>query len=204
MSERRTETRESSDRRDIPRPALWLNLLLLSIGVITLLFAGWQRRSIDDAFTRVFEKYSAGPSELDQITAELAGMDLAEETLKKELDNRLSYIGSLKSPDFYLSIDTAKSRLYLKSGNDTVRDAGVRIGAPTAVKGGFTVAWKRVGRPPKQDKYVIRLPNGHDIHSSPAGDGPMKKPKPGSFMVSEADLQAIWEYITPATRVYVF
>ncbi len=207
MPERRTEVRpEASDRRDIRRPPLRLNLLLLCIAVVTLFFARYHRQRIDVDFTRVLNKSSSGPSELNQITAELAELDLNDETLAKELESRLAYIESLKSQEFYLSIDTAKKILSPKSGNETVHEATVRIGAPVALKGAVTVAGKTfMLRPAIKNgpgKYVIRLPSDHAIESFPAGL--MKGPKPGSFMVSESDLQAIWDRITPKTRVYIF
>jgi len=241
MPERRKETRaDSSDRRDLPRPPLWLNLLLLSIAIATSLFARYQRRELDADFARVFNKTSAGPSELNQLKAELAEMDLTREGLEKELDSRLAYIESLKSRDFYLSLDTASKKLYLNFGNDTVRDAEVQIGEPATVeapngkswtfvpvKGAFNVVSKEVDLPwrvpswvyvmKKQPvpadpptienglgKYVIILPNDYIIHSPPSPDSPLQGPKPGSFMVPEADLQAIWDRITPETRVYIF
>ena len=52
-------------------------------------------------------------------------------------------------------------------------------------------------------KYVIFLPDNYVIHSPPS-DSPLKGPKPGSFMVPEADLAAIWPRITKDTRVYIF
>lgn len=241
MTERRKEKRaDSSDRRDIPRPPLWLNLLLLIIALATSLFARHQRQELDADFAKVFNKTSGGPSDLNQLKAELAEMDLTKEALEKELDSRLSYIQSLKSRDFYLSIDTAKKKLYLNFGNDTVRDADVQIGDPATVegpkektwtfvplKGAFNVTGKEVGLPwrippwvylmNKQPvpgelptvenglgKYVVLLPNDYVIHSPPAADSPLKGPKPGSFMVPEADLQAIWDRITLETRVYIF
>lgn len=241
MPERRKDKRaNSSDRRDLPRPPLWLNLLLLVIAIATSLFARHQRRELDADFARVFNRTSAGPSELNQLKAELTEMDLTKEALDKELDSRLAYIESLKSRDFYLSIDTARKKLYLNFGNDTVRDADVQIGDPATVegpngktwtfvpvKGAFTVAGKEVGLPwrippwvysmNKQPvpgerptienglgKYVVLLPNDYVIHSPPAAESPWKGPKPGSFMVPEADLQAIWDRITPETRVYIF
>ena len=199
---------ESSDRRDIRRPSLRLNLSLLIIAIATLLFARHQRRRIDADFTRVFERSSAGPSELNQIAAELAESDFAKEALESELKSRLSYIASLKSLDYYLSIDTRRKILSLKSGNETVREAGVRIGAPAARKGAFTVMGKKVATASPAinngpGRYVIILPDDQVI-LSPARDSPLKGPKPGSFMVPEADLQAIWDRITPATRVYIF
>ena len=53
-------------------------------------------------------------------------------------------------------------------------------------------------------RYVIFLPNSYVIHSPPPPESPLQGPKPGSFMVSEADLAAIWPRITTQTRVYIF
>ena len=53
-------------------------------------------------------------------------------------------------------------------------------------------------------KYVLLLGNDYVIHSPPSPDSPLKGPKPGSFMVPEADLAAIWRRVGPETRVYVF
>ena len=194
MFERRAGKRaDSADRRDIFRPALWFNLLLLGGGIVASLFAGWQRQRIDAEFTRAFNKSFAGPSELNQITAELAEMDLAKGTLEKELERRVAYIGGLKALDFYLSIDTAKKTLALKSGNEVVRTTDIEIGA-AAAKGSFAVAGKKLGAP---GRYSIFLPNDRVISS-------LKSPKPGSFTVPAEDLKAIWDRITPETRVYVF
>ena len=53
-------------------------------------------------------------------------------------------------------------------------------------------------------RYVIFLPNGYIIHSPPPPDSPLQGPKPGSYMVPEDDLAAVWPRITTATRVYIF
>jgi hypothetical protein len=53
-------------------------------------------------------------------------------------------------------------------------------------------------------RYVIVLGNDYVVHSPPPPESPLKGVKPGSFMVSEADLAAIWKRVGPATRVYVF
>lgn len=53
-------------------------------------------------------------------------------------------------------------------------------------------------------RYVIVLENQYVIHSPPADDSPLRGAKPGSFMVPEADLAAIWKRVGPETRVYVF
>jgi len=52
--------------------------------------------------------------------------------------------------------------------------------------------------------YVIFLPNNYVIQSPPPPDSPLQGPKPGSYMVPEEDLAAIWPRITKDTRVYIF
>ena len=219
---------------------MWLNFALLIAAVAACRLAVLQRRAIDAEYARVFGAASAGAAELSQVKAELAEMDLTEETLNKELESRLSYLQSLKSRDFYLSIDTARKKLTLNYGNDAVREADLQIGDPVTVagpngqawtfvplKGAFNVAGKEAGLswrvPPwvyslnKQPvpgvtqsvadglgKYVVLLPNDYVIHSPPSKGSPLKGAKPGSFMVPEADLKAIWDRITPETRVYIF
>jgi hypothetical protein len=54
-------------------------------------------------------------------------------------------------------------------------------------------------------RYVIFLPNGYAIHTQPSADSPLQGPKPGSFLVSEDMLRAIWPRIhTGKTPVYIF
>lgn len=53
-------------------------------------------------------------------------------------------------------------------------------------------------------RYVIHLGNDYVIHSAPSPESPLKGAKPGSFLVPEADLAAIWPRIGKQTRVYVF
>jgi hypothetical protein len=53
-------------------------------------------------------------------------------------------------------------------------------------------------------KYVIVLGNDYVIHSPPAPESPLEGAKPGSFMVPEADLAAIWKRVGPETRVYIY
>ena len=52
-------------------------------------------------------------------------------------------------------------------------------------------------------RYVIALGNDYVIHSPPPAESPLRGAKPGSFLVPEADLAAIWPRVGPATRVYV-
>ena len=54
-------------------------------------------------------------------------------------------------------------------------------------------------------RYVVVLRNNYIIHSPPPPESPLQGPKPGSFMVPEEDLAAIWPRIVEkATRVYIF
>lgn len=53
-------------------------------------------------------------------------------------------------------------------------------------------------------KYVIFLPNGYVIHTQPAAGSPLQTAKPGSFMVSEDAMRAIWPRIHQGTQVFIF
>jgi hypothetical protein len=53
-------------------------------------------------------------------------------------------------------------------------------------------------------KYIVTLPNGYVIHSPPVAASPLHGAKPASFLVSEADLHAIWPRVSTNTRVYVY
>jgi hypothetical protein len=63
----------------------------------------------------------------------------------------------------------------------------------------------RAAIPEGLGRYVVVLPDNYLIHSPPPDASPLRgQPKPGSFMVPEADLAAIWPRITKGTRVYIF
>jgi len=53
-------------------------------------------------------------------------------------------------------------------------------------------------------KYVILLPNGYVIHSPPSPASPLAGAKPGSFMIAEDQMRAIWPRISVTTRVYIY
>lgn len=53
-------------------------------------------------------------------------------------------------------------------------------------------------------KYVLVFSDDYVIHTPPPPQGPLKGVRPGSFMVSEGDLAAIWRRIGPGTRIYIF
>jgi hypothetical protein len=54
-------------------------------------------------------------------------------------------------------------------------------------------------------KYVLFLPNGYVIHTPPPESSPLKGAKPGSYMVSEDVMRAIWPRINKdSTKVYIY
>ncbi|HXG59664.1 MAG TPA: L,D-transpeptidase [Thermoanaerobaculia bacterium] len=54
-------------------------------------------------------------------------------------------------------------------------------------------------------RYVVVLQDNYILHSPPPAGSPLHgQPKPGSILVPEDDLAAIWPRITTRTRVYIF
>ncbi|MGZ8866884.1 MAG: L,D-transpeptidase family protein [Thermoanaerobaculia bacterium] len=242
MPERRKEQRpDSPDRRSFPRPPLWLNLLLLALGLAGMLFARYHRDRVESNFADVLTQEQRTPAEIKVLKEDLAEKDLNRQGLERELDGRMKFMQSLKSENFYLSIDTNAKKLRFYYGDRVLREGDVTVGAQTTiegasgktwtfvpVKGAFKIegkvadhSWKvpewayAMNKQPVPGeaevlegglgKYVIYLPNGYVIHSPPSADSPLKGAKPGSFMVSEDDLRAIWPRIhKDQTQVYIF
>jgi len=227
------------ERRSFPRPPLWLNLALLILAAATFAYAKHQRDVLDSKMAILFKPSpSSSPAELNRIREELSEQDLTRAQLAHELDARMQYAQSRNSEQFYISVDSAKHKLYFRFGNDVVREADAVIGERKTiqsrdgrtwtfvpVKGAFTVAAKEtdyVWNPPQWllamnnetsphavrnglGKYVIVLQDNYIIHSPPPDDSPLHgMAKPGSIMVPEADLAAIWPRIEKGTRVYIF
>jgi hypothetical protein len=243
MPERRKLPRtQSHDRRSFPRPPLWLTLLLLFLGVAGVLVARIHRDRVESQFGDVLTQQQRTPDDVRSMKDELAEMDLTREQLQAELQARLKFMESLKSENFYLSVDTAAKKLRFYYGDVLLREADVQVGEQATVtaldgrswtfvplKGSFPVQGKAVhydwrvpewlygmqrkpipqSRPSIEGglgKYVIFLPNGYVIHTTPSEKSPLKGPKPGSFMVADEDfLGAIWPRIHPeTTQVYIF
>ena len=241
MPERRNQTRpEAPDRRTFPRPPLWLNLLLLFLGVAGVLFARYHRERVAVDFADVITEQQRTPADVKKMKEELAEMDLTRDALNKELEGRMKFVGSLKSENFYLSVDTRTRKLRFYYGDTVLREADVTIGEAKTVnaggktwtflpvKGAFTVEAKIVGydwpvppwayamnnQPDPGDRrvahnglgnYVIFLGNGYAIHTPPAEDSPLKGAKPGSYMVSDDVMKAIWPRIYAGkTPVYIY
>ena len=140
---------------------------------------------------------------------------LAVDTARKKLSLR---IGKDVAREANIEIGEAK----------TITGDGGRTWTLVPLKGGFTVVSKSsdydwtvpewvyamnhqpipAQRPSIRNglgKYLIVLPDNYVIHSPPPESSPLHgQAKPGSIMVPEADLAAIWPRITKSTRVYIF
>ena len=227
------------ERRDNPRPPLWLNLIILLLGIGGVLFARYHRQQVSIRFAEVIAEEARTPADVRKAKEELAAMDIDREQLKHELEGRAKFVVGLKSEDFYLSIDTKARKLRLYYGGTVLRESDVVIGEARTItgsgkqwtfiplKGAFPVEAKLVDydwrvpewiyvlrnesipaeRPSIRNglgKYAIFLPNGYAIHSPPAERSPLQGAKPGSYMVSEDVMRAIWPRIHKGTQVYIF
>jgi hypothetical protein len=240
MPERRHHGRPGApERRSFPRPPLWLNLLLLLLGIGGVLYARYHREEVSTRFARVIAEEARTPADMKKTKEELAEMDLSREQLRNELEGRAKFMASLKSENFYLSVDTKQRKLRFYYGDTVLREADIVPGDSRTISGGgkqwtfiplkgsFPVEAKIVDhawrvpewvyvaknepvpseRPVVQNglgKYVIFLPNGYAIHTQPGPDSPLQGPKPGSYMVSEDVMRAIWPRIHKGTQVYIF
>jgi hypothetical protein len=227
-------------RRKLFRPSLSVNLSLLAFAVLAGIGAFAHRRSVDARLAALLRRDSAAPFQIKKIRLELAGLEMDEKTLWKELDTRVKYARAQKAQEFYLVLDRARRRFAFKYADRVVRDGCFDIGAPETISdgrgahwtfppltGAFSVQekledadWKAPEwvyalnrkRPPPSPptvpgglgRYVLRLSGGYVLHSPPPADSPLKGAKPGSFLLSEDDLKAMWRRIGPGTRIYVF
>lgn len=160
-----------------------------------------------------------------QLAKELDGKMQYLQSLKGE-DFYISIDTKRRKMEFRLGKDVVRD-CDVQIGEARTVTASGKSWTFVPVKGGFTVVgkdqdygWKvpawvyaMNGQTPPADpptiqnglgKYVIFLPDNYVIHSPSAPDSPLKGPKPGSYMVPEADLAAIWPRITKQTRVYIF
>ncbi|HEV7240243.1 MAG TPA: L,D-transpeptidase [Thermoanaerobaculia bacterium] len=216
-----------------------MNLVLLLLGIAGVLYARYHRQQVSTRFAEVIADEARTPADVRKVKEELAEMDLGREQLQHELEGRSKFVASLKTEDFYLSIDTKARKLRLYYGGTMLREADVVIGEARTItgsskqwtfiplKGAFPVEakivdhhwrvpeWMYVLRnepipaerptiPNGLGAYVIFLPNGYAIHSPPGQGSPLQGAKPGSYMVSEDVLRAIWPRIHTKTQVYIF
>lgn len=241
MPERRTQRRpDAPDRRSFPRPPLWLNLVLLLLGIGGVVYARYHQKQVAKQFAGVIAQQQRTPADVRKMKEELAEMDLTRDALRAELDSRMKFVDSLKSENFYLSVDTRARKLRFYYGDTVLREADVTIGPSRTVttngktwtfiplKGAFAIDAKLVnhawripewvyamnGQPVPEARpaitnglgqYVLFLPDGYAIHTPPSEESPLEGVKPGSYMVAEDFMRAVWPRITPGkTYVYIF
>ena len=179
-----------TERRASLRPPLWLNLVILNLAVATFGYSWYQRTQIDRRTAGLLQRSESNPANLNRLRDELAAMSLSKEELTKKLDSRLDYERSIETPRFYISIDTKNQKFYLRFGGDVAREAGALTNVQ--LRGEFTVT----GKSEDTGHHVIVLTNHYVIESD--------NPRPGSIVVPDADLAAIWPRITTGTKVYIF
>lgn len=184
-----------------------------------------EARTPDD-FRRIKEELAEMDLTRDQLQAEVRARRRMLSSLRSEnfhiaIDTRARLLR-------FMYGDTVLREAPVTPGEHRTIQSGTRRWTFVPLKGAFTVDGKLVGhdwqvpewvyamrgvappstRPSVRDglgKYVILLPNGYVIHSPPAPGSPLTGPKPGSYMVPEEDLRAIWPRITRGkTEVYIF
>lgn len=178
-----------------------------------------------DEINRLRDELASMELTQEQLAKELDGrMDYL-----RALEGEQFYISintQAKKLEFRLGKDVVRVA-DVQVGPPLTVEAGEKTWRFPPLKGGFNVDDKEIGynwpvpewfyamnkqpvpqhRPVVENglgKYVVFLPNNYVIHSPPPDESPLKGPKPGSFMVPEADLAAIWPRITKNTRVYIF
>ena len=171
-SDRRRQRRPlSPSRRSARRPALWVTLSILLLGVALLVFAYEHHRRLDATFARIARTHVSSPYQLARIRADLSSMELTRASLDRELQNRLAMTTAFEAAEFYLAIDTSKHTLRLHFGPEIVREAPVVIGEPRVVradgrswqfvplKGALTVVGKLVDAPWEVPPWAYALRN---------------------------------------------
>jgi hypothetical protein len=137
-----------------------LNLALLLLGIAGVVFARYHREQVSTRYARVLTAQARTPAETKQLKEELAELDLSRESLQRELQGRAKMLTSLKSEDFYLSVDTKDRKLRFYYGDTVLREADVTLGDHKEIRAADGRSWTFVpirGAFPVEAKIV-----GHD------------------------------------------
>ena len=204
-----------------------------------MLFVRYHREQVSTRFAHVIAEEARTPADVKKLKEDLAAADLSREQLQRELEGRARFVTSLKSENFYLSVDTTARKLRFYYGDTVLREAEVVVGESRTVttpekswtfiplKGSFAVEAKIVGHsyeipewvyamrnepvpaerpvvPNGLGEYVIFLGDGYALHTTPAAESPLQGAKPGSYMIPEETMRAIWPRIHKGTQVYIF
>lgn len=142
MPERRSSKRpESPDRRSFPRPPLWLNLTLLFLGLAGILFGRFHRENVEKRYSHVLTQQQRTPADAKKMKEELAELDLNRDALEQELDGRMKFLKSLKSENFYLSVDTTAKKLRFYYGDSILREGDIQVGEARTIQGKDGKTW---------------------------------------------------------------
>ena len=95
---------------------LFTGLFLLLLGIGGLLYARHHREQVSTRFARVIAEEARTPVDLKNAKEQLAELDLSREQLRQELEGRSKFMASLKSENFYLSIDTKQRKVARRVG----------------------------------------------------------------------------------------
>lgn len=158
MPERRNDDRpDAPDRRSFPRPPLWLNIALLLLGIAGLAFARYHRNDVSKSYAHVLAQEARTPDDVRKVKEELAELNLSRTDLQRELQGRMKMLTSLKSEDFYLSVDTKARKLRFYYGDTILREADVTLGEEKTIQANDGEKWTFVplrGAFPIQSKLV--------------------------------------------------
>ncbi|HUP49438.1 MAG TPA: hypothetical protein VNA04_11675 [Thermoanaerobaculia bacterium] len=142
MPERRKQKRpDAPDRRRLPRPPLWLNLLVLFLGVAGVFVARLHRERLEERFADVLVQQQRTPAEIAAMKEELAAMDLTRQELERELEGRMQFVESLKSENFYLAVDTQAGKLRFYYGDTVLREGDITVGEQKSIEGAGGKSW---------------------------------------------------------------
>lgn len=172
MSDRRHSDRPgATDRRSFPRPPLWLNLLLIALGVAGLLYGRQQRERVSQKFAHVIQQEQRTPEDVRELKEQLAETEMTRESLQKELEGRMKLMANLKTEDFHLSVDTKARKIRFYYGDTVLREGDVTIGPEkkiesngktwtfVPVKGAFPLEAKVVDHPWQVPEWVYAMNN---------------------------------------------
>ncbi|HEU4520731.1 MAG TPA: L,D-transpeptidase, partial [Thermoanaerobaculia bacterium] len=158
MPERRREKRpDAPDRRQFPRPPLWLNLLILILGLAGVVFARYHRNRVEVRYEDVLSQQQRTPNDIRAIKEELAQKDLTRQELARELEGRMKFVEQLKSEDFYIAVDTQAKKLRFYYGDSVLREGDITVGDRKDIEGPEGKSWTFIpvkGSFPVESKVV--------------------------------------------------
>lgn len=144
-----------------------------------MLFGKFHRENVEKRYSHVLTQQQRTPADAKKMKEELAELDLNRGALEQELDGRMKFLKSLKSENFYLSVDTGAKKLRFYYGDSILREGDIEIGEARSIegengktwtfvplKGAFKVDGKIVGHRWQVPEWVYAM-NGQKAPASP-------------------------------------